>query len=598
MAKKKIVVKKTAAKKAAAKKPVAKKVAVRKVAVKKAVAKKAATKKVAAKKKAPPRAGTAKSTQPLVKGLLIKRKLRVHAIPLSDTDGKRAPTFSADNLAKGIARANQALSNAAIELVFDPAKDWHPRKDTALNNLKNGGSNWWVKGNEVAARIPGKIVIFFRHGEGADPVGWGHAYPPNTGQAVPSSVTLPTDNVNYVAMPHVNSWDIADRGNFLAHEVGHYLGLFHTHPGWGTGEIYGDADTQSEAEQRLLDFAAANGGTLSAFNGDLVADTSPDCCRNLYSERGLSHTSSGPASVTVSGKSGGKNLSLTFTPPRDNVMSYFFWGAPQRITNDQATIIHQTLQHPHRRILIEPPCNPDFHNLDSGKFQLCFDYWRLRGLEPQTLSANRVGTKTLMSGSFKAGSSDPVWILMTSDEYQQRFNAYAKDGMRPDRVVVTDTPAGPRYSAIWRKAEGPFEASHGMTVPQFEKRWKELHEAGWLHADMFVYPFGSTHRVSSVWVKTATTGYATYLNMTAAGYQQKFDDYWAKGLRVTTFCAYRHGTGYRYAAIWERKPGRWGHWFGMSAAGYQAKYDELAKTGHRLHQIQGYGNYFSAIWTG
>ena len=219
------------------------------------------------------------------------KQLRIHAVPLADDDGGRKYTFTLDNLTKGVARANQALSHAEVKLVFDPKWDWQPRNDTTLNNEDNSGANWWVYGNQIAARYPGKIVIFFRHGKGSTPVGWGHAYPPNTGQTVPSIVPLPTDDVKYVSLPNSRNWDTPDNGNFIAHEVAHYLGLFHTHPGWGTSNLYpSTANTAAKAEQALVDFAAANGGAPGAFNGDLLSDTNPDCCRNIYDLRGLSHT--------------------------------------------------------------------------------------------------------------------------------------------------------------------------------------------------------------------------------------------------------------------------------------------------------------------
>jgi hypothetical protein len=35
----------------------------------------------------------------------------------------------------------------------------------------------------------------------------------------------------------------------------------------------------------------------------------------------------------------------------------------------------------------------------------------------------------------------------------------------------------------------------------------------------------------------------------------------------------------------------------MSSDGYQQKYNLYAGQGYRLHQIQAYGNLYSAIWT-
>ena len=70
------------------------------------------------------------------------KQLRIHAVPLADDDGGRKYTFTLDNLTKGVARANQALAHADVELVFDPKWDWQPRNDTTLNNEDNSGANW------------------------------------------------------------------------------------------------------------------------------------------------------------------------------------------------------------------------------------------------------------------------------------------------------------------------------------------------------------------------------------------------------------------------------------------------------------------------
>ena len=85
--------------------------------------------------------------------------------------------------------------------------------------------------------------------------------------------------------------------------------------------------------------------------------------------------------------------------------------------------------------------------------------------------------------------------------------------------------------------------------------------------------------------------------MTADEYVQRRRDFGDKGLAVTTFCAYVDGGQWRYSAIWEKVAGSWPHWFNMSSDGYQQKYNQYASQGYCLHQIQAYGNLYSAIWT-
>jgi polyglycine hydrolase-like protein len=85
--------------------------------------------------------------------------------------------------------------------------------------------------------------------------------------------------------------------------------------------------------------------------------------------------------------------------------------------------------------------------------------------------------------------------------------------------------------------------------------------------------------------------------MSADEYVQRRHDFGQKGLAVTSFCAYVDGGQWRYCAIWENVPGSWPHWFNMSSDDYQQKYNLHAGQGYRLHQIQAYGNRYSAIWT-
>jgi hypothetical protein len=235
---------------------------------------------------------------------------------------------------------------------------------------------------------------------------------------------------------------------------------------------------------------------------------------------------------------------------------------------------------------------PDFHGVPIDRFQTCFDYWRHRGLEAQTLSC----TASQISGSFQSGPRMPVWIMMTSAEYQQRFDQYFEQNLRPARVTVAETPSGARYTGIWQTIEASFHANHRMTVPAFDAEWHTKRKANWLNTDLYIYRDGGALLASATWVKKAWDDYSTYYGMTSDEYVEKRRDFGKKGLVVTSFCAYQDGGQWRYCAIWEKLSGSWPHWFNMSSSSYQQKYNQYSADGYRLHQIQAYGNLFSAIW--
>ena len=162
--------------------------------------------------------------------------LRLHVIPLTneekDSNGKPVKPYpllrasSPNSLIVSILSTRAPISNSSS------IRSWIGRRGQHQINTDAAGRR--TLGNQIAAGIPGKIVCFLRWGSGSSPTGNGNAYPPPGAGPKPSHV----DDVeqNYVALPNriVLSFGLLNQGNgaFVAHELGHYLGLYHTFPGW------------------------------------------------------------------------------------------------------------------------------------------------------------------------------------------------------------------------------------------------------------------------------------------------------------------------------------------------------------------------------
>ncbi|PZM67560.1 hypothetical protein [Paenibacillus dendritiformis] len=307
--------------------------------------------------------------------------LRLHIIPLTNTELDSAGNpikpyaITPVEFADLVVRVNRSFEGTGIRLVFDPSTDWEPMADTQLNtdlyaDLYNAASPLRERGNQIASRYSGKIVCFLRWGNEptGNPTGNGNAFPPPGASPKPPSVN--DFEQNYVALPNriVPPYGLLNQGNgsFVAHELGHYLGLYHTFPGWsdreGPGSIFehipsGTPLSASVADQAVIDYIVANGGTVDALDGDLLDDTPPDPTPILFNAH--SQDICAQRQIAVTGFISGRLVSFIFEPDPNNVMSYYTAcgpaGAPpppSRFSSQQVRRMLKTLLHPARRHLL------------------------------------------------------------------------------------------------------------------------------------------------------------------------------------------------------------------------------------------------------
>jgi hypothetical protein len=259
----------------------------------------------------------------------------------------------------------------------------------------------------------------------------------------------------------------------------------------------------------------------------------------------------------------------------------------------------------------EAPCPPDFYGVPADQFKACFDYWTKQGKYPVTLSAYQVNDAIYFTGSFQQVAPRYVRTLMTPQQLQQYFDEYQAQGYRPEQKSVLTTANGPLFTVIWVKDNAPFESRSGMTEDQYAAKWKQMRDAGFVNIDITPYRDDLVAtKYSGVWVKRPFTDYATYSDMTDADYKTKFDQFAKQGYRVTRFVEYKKlklvksatGNGVlptfetRYAAIWEKIPGAYYHYYGLTHAQYKARYDQLAAQGFRLYNVSALNDRVSAIW--
>ena len=261
------------------------------------------------------------------------------------------PCTTADDIAGFVTLANQAFAPARVHFNFNPALDFievvNPDLNGNLDSNNRGGN--WIAANAIAARFAGKVVVLLRKAALGD-----FAYPPDTGQLVPVDAPFPITFAgvlpNFVAHEGRQAMARANARGF-AHELGHFLGLYHTHLTWGNSypavppadgcpKANGSACTPDELDQAIINLQNARGP--GALDGDRLSDTPEDPGLLFWSANGLDPALVGTVIV-------GNTI---YTPDRQNLMSSF---GGFNLSPGQAAAIQNSICDPRRADLVSAP---------------------------------------------------------------------------------------------------------------------------------------------------------------------------------------------------------------------------------------------------
>ena len=511
--------------------------------------------------------------------------IRVHAIPLSDDDGKRANTVTKESFQEALEQVTEIFKPADIRFAFDPEADWKPRNDTALNSLHNGGTKWWEAANKVAAQHKGKLVIFLRYGrpkpDNAPANNW-FAYPPNTGQAVPPRAKLPTDNVDFVAITNQAGRFGSGAGGTLAHEIGHYLGLFHTHPAWGPLTDF----------DKIVDIVEADGA--GGLDGDLLSDTPPDPGPDYYKAKVSTDKCGGPASFKIAG--------VSFSPDRSNVMSYFRCP-PVTLSPKQIAVIRQTLDHPFRSHLIAASkgtrylgvfrAGTDAHALwigdDWDGFKAKWKELSDDGLRLIDLETYIVGSKRKYAGVFRAGTdAHALWVGDDWEGFKAKWKELSDDGLRLIDLETYVVGSKRKYAGVFRAGTDAHALWVGDDWDGFRDKWKEFSDQGLRLIDLETYVDGSKRKYAGVF-RAGNDAHALWVGDDWDGFRAKWKEFSEQGLRLIDLETYVEGSTRKYAGVFRAGNDAHALWVGDDWDGFKAMWKQVSDEGLRLVNIEVYG---------
>ncbi|WP_067174576.1 hypothetical protein [Microtetraspora niveoalba] len=160
-------------------------------------------------------------------------------------------------------------------------------------------------------------------------------------------------------------------------------------------------------------------------------------------------------------------------------------------------------------------------------------------------------------------------------------------------LAVAGTPA-----AAHAQAPSASVAYHGVTAAQQAQKFHDLSGKGYVPVSLSI---SSGPSYAGVWVKSPGVSWAMYQDMSSQGYQQRFDEYNAKGYQPTVVTATGSGDGARFAAVFVKKSGKFVARHNMTAAQFTSANASAVANGLAPASVDVYGTaaapMYAAIWT-
>jgi CubicO group peptidase (beta-lactamase class C family) len=191
---------------------------------------------------------------------------------------------------------------------------------------------------------------------------------------------------------------------------------------------------------------------------------------------------------------------------------------------------------------------------------------------------------------------------MTPAQYQTEFDNWSSKGYRVTSLCGYTKGGQEFYAAIWNKVSGPaWAAKHGLSAAAYQTAFTEMSNNGYRLKTISGYGVGNQAKFAAVWDKSSGGAWTAKHNMTAAQYQQAFNENSANGYSLQYLSGYVVSGVEYFAAIWEKKSG--GAMIvkhNMTAAQYQKAFNDNTNQGYTLKLVSGYEkngtDLFAAIW--
>jgi CubicO group peptidase (beta-lactamase class C family) len=195
------------------------------------------------------------------------------------------------------------------------------------------------------------------------------------------------------------------------------------------------------------------------------------------------------------------------------------------------------------------------HGLSAADFQKAIGDLAKDGLSLVYVDGYEVGGTPLFAGIWRKSLAGPPVVKLSMDgaQYQVEFDALLKQGFRLQHVAGYTHAGAAVYAAIWNKAGGPeFVARHGLTSAQYQQAFDDFAKQGFRLKEVSGYSPGGVDHYAAIWEKGGDGApWIAHHGVPLSDYQTQFDVDRYQGWQPLYVQAFTSGGSARFDTIWE-----------------------------------------------
>ncbi|NND52289.1 MAG: serine hydrolase, partial [Flavobacteriaceae bacterium] len=251
------------------------------------------------------------------------------------------------------------------------------------------------------------------------------------------------------------------------------------------------------------------------------------------------------------------------------------------------------------------------HNMTPGNYQNEVTRLHKKGFRLIHVDGYNVNGKVKFAALWKKGKTSGLKIRhgLSNSAYQKEVEKNHKNGYRLIHVDGYNDGGNDYYAAIWSKqSTSGLRAKHGLTGEQYQNEVTKNHKDGYRLASISGYGVGGTVYYAAIWNRGDISKLRARHGLSRSQYQDAVNKNWDDGYYVTHVDSYNASGKVYYAAIFEKKSGRYSARHNMNSKNYELQIENhhyqgfmpISVSGHDAGNSSGYAAAFKSVggWKG